>query len=67
MLPQACISKQGSVQRWFFILIKNNLIFTKEELHLALFWKWEFLELGNGLFITAQVRSEAVGGGGGGG
>ena len=32
------------------ILIQIKLIFTAKVLHLASFWKWEFLELGSGLF-----------------
>ena len=32
------------------ILIQMKLIFTAKVLHLASFWKWEFLELGSGLF-----------------
>ena len=27
----------------------KKIVFTRNVLHLALFWKWEFLELGNGL------------------
>ena len=30
---------------------QKKLIFTRKVLHLAPFWKWEFLELGNGLII----------------
>ena len=33
-----------------FILMQIKLIFTWKFLHLASFWMWEFLELGNGLF-----------------
>ena len=29
-----------------------KLVFTRNVLHLASFWKWEFLEYGNGLYVT---------------
>ena len=30
----------------FFVLMQIELIFTTKVLHLASFWKWEFVELG---------------------
>ena len=39
----------------FFILMQIELIFTRKVLHLALLWKWEFLELANGLFQCPDV------------
>ena len=35
----------------FFILKQIKLIFTRKVAHLTSFWKWEFLELGSGLFM----------------
>ena len=32
-----------------------NLIFTREVVHFALFWKWGFLELESGLFVWHNV------------
>ena len=42
-------SAQPLIWRWFFILVQIKLIFTREGVHLASFWKWGFLELGSGL------------------
>ena len=39
------------IMKWFLILMHIKLIFTRKVLHLASFWKWEFLELRNGLLI----------------
>ena len=36
------------IWKGFFILMQKNL--TRKVLHLASFWKWDFLELGNVLF-----------------
>ena len=33
-----------------FILMQIKLIFTGKVVHLASFWKWEFMELRSGLF-----------------
>ena len=33
---------------------KCDLIFARKDLHLALLWKWEFLELGSGLFNSIR-------------
>ena len=48
-----CIKKLWSAQpliwKWFFILMQIKLIFTRKVVHLTSFWKWRFLELGNGL------------------
>ena len=35
---------------YIYILMQIKLLFTRKVLHLPSFWKWEFLELGNGLF-----------------
>ena len=35
--------------KWFFILMQKKT-FSRKVLHLASFWKWEFLELGNGSY-----------------
>ena len=34
-----------------------KLIFTTKVSHLASFWKWDFLELGNGVFSTSSQHS----------
>ena len=39
-----------AIWKWFFISFNVKLIFTRNVLHLAWFWRWEFLELGEGLF-----------------
>ena len=36
--------------------MKIKLILTRKVLHLAAFWRWEFLELGNGLKATLRRR-----------
>ena len=36
--------------------MKMKLILTRKVLHLAVFWRWEFLELGNGLEATLRRR-----------
>ena len=47
------------------ILMQINIIFTGKVLHLASFWKWEFLEIGNGLsymlFPCVGFFSKSVG------
>ena len=39
----------------FFILMQIKLIFKRKVVHLALFWKWGFLELGSGLLSALCV------------
>ena len=36
--------------------MQMKLIITRKVLHLALFWKWEFLELANGLLAVCPLR-----------
>ena len=52
--PGLCFKTKVGVQplKWksFFILMQITLVFTRMVVHLASFWKWEFLELGSGLF-----------------
>ena len=43
------LSAQPLIWKWFFILMQIKLIFTRKVVHLASFWKWGFLEVGNGL------------------
>ena len=38
-----------------------KLIFTTKVSHLASFWKWDFLELGNGLLGWAKKLNQSVG------
>ena len=40
----------------FFILMHIKLFFSRYVLHLASFWKWEFLELRNGLFLLVLLN-----------
>ena len=58
--PGLCIKTRLSAQpliwKWFFFLMQIKLISTRKVMHLASFWKWEFLELGSGLFnVVIQV------------
>ena len=46
----ARLSAKSSVWKWFFIVTRIKQIFTRTVLQLALFWKWQVLKLGNGLF-----------------
>ena len=65
--PSLCIKSRLSLRlliwKRLFILMHTKLIFTWKVLHLVSFLKWEFLELGNGLFNksssiinTVQIR-----------
>ena len=63
--PSLCFKARLSVKpliwRSFFILMQMNLTFTSNILHVASFWKWEFLALRNGLLIWALFScSEAI-------
>ena len=42
--------------KMIFILAQMKLILTRKVLHLALFSRWEFLELGNGLKATLRRK-----------
>ena len=44
------LSAKLLIWKWFLIMMQIKLIFTTKVSHLASFWKWDFLELGNGLF-----------------
>ena len=49
---QASVSKRRARgETWFFIFVQVKLISPRKVLHLDSFWKWEFLELENGLFV----------------
>ena len=37
-----------------------KLIFTRKVVHLASFWKWGFLELGSGLYLTSEGNSTCM-------
>ena len=41
------------IWKWFVMLMRIKLIFTRKVLHLASFWKWGVLELGRGLNYRA--------------
>jgi len=51
---EARLSAKLLIWKWIFILMEIKLIFTRKVLHLALFWKWEFKELGNGLICLSK-------------
>ena len=46
---KARLSAEPLIWTWVFILLQTKLIFTTKVWHLASLWKWEVLELGNGL------------------
>ena len=46
---KARLSAKLLIRKWFLIMMQIKLIFTTKVSHLASFWKWDFLELGNGL------------------
>ena len=46
---KARLSAKPLIWKWFLIMIQIKLIFTTKVSHLASFWEWDFLELGNGL------------------
>ena len=48
---KARVGAQPLIWKSFFILMQIKLIFRRKVVHLASFWKWGFLELGNGLFL----------------
>lgn len=52
--PKLCFkagqSAKPLIWKRFFILMRMKLIFTTKVLHVTSFWKWEFLDLGNGLY-----------------
>ena len=48
---KARVSAKPLIWKLFYIFMQTKLIFTKKVLHFASFWKWEFLELGNSLFL----------------
>ena len=49
---KARLSAKPLIWKWFLIMMQIKLIFTTKVSHLASFWKWDFLELGNGLLNT---------------
>ena len=48
---KARVSAKPLIWKLFYIFMQTKLIFTKKVSHFASFWKWEFLELGNSLFL----------------
>ena len=59
-LHKLCSLRRSFLDFDIFILIQIKLIFTKEVRHSASFWKWEFLELGNGLLSFKILILEKV-------
>ena len=49
------VGAQPLTWKSFFILMQIKLIFKRKVVHLALFWKWGFLELGSGLLSALCV------------
>ena len=53
--PGLCFKNEGRCSAFdmeiIFITVQIKLIFTKKVVHLASFWKWEFLELRSGLLV----------------
>ena len=43
------LSAQPLIWKWFFIVMQIKLNFTRKAVHLASYWKWGILGLGNGL------------------
>ena len=63
--PGSLFQKKGKCSAFDMEIIFHShakLIFTRKVVHLASFWKWGFLELGNGLFyyIDASVLLESI-------
>jgi len=50
---KARLSAKPLIWKWVLIMMQIKLIFTTKVSHLASFWKWDFLELGNGLLKVA--------------
>ena len=48
------LSAKPQIREWFYILMQTKLSLTRKVLHFTSFWKWEFLELGNGLLYTVK-------------
>ena len=59
-LHKLCSLRRSFLDFDIFIRIQIKLIFTKEVRHSASFWKWEFLELGNGLLSFKILILEKV-------
>ena len=54
------LSPKPLIWKWFLIMMQIKLIFTTKVSHLASFWKWDFLELGNGLFRWSLLFSSSL-------
>ena len=52
---KARLSAKPLIWKWVLIMMQIKLIFTTKVSHLASFWKWDFLELGNGLFRVGHM------------
>ena len=48
---KARLSAKPLICKWFLIMMQIKLIFTTKVSYLASFWKWDFLELGNRLYV----------------
>ena len=52
------LSAKPLLWKWVLIMMQIKLISTTKVSHLASFWKWNFLELGNGLLTFRFILSE---------
>ena len=53
---KARLSAKPLILKLFLIMMQIKLIFTTKVSHLASFWKWDFLELGNGLLPSSTLN-----------
>ena len=54
------LSPKPLIWKWFLIMMQIKLIFTRKVSHLASFWKWDLLELENGLFRWSLLFSSSL-------
>ena len=52
---KARLSAKPLIWKWFLIMMQIKLIFTTKISHLDSFWKWDFLELGDGLSDRSEL------------
>ena len=58
---KARLSAKPLIWKWFLTMMQIKLIFTTKVSHLTSFWKWVFLELGNGLLANRVKVLIAIG------
>ena len=52
---KARLSVKPLIWKWFLIIMQIKRIYTTKVSHLASFWKWDFLEIGNGLLLLGSL------------